>query len=55
MTVAIAAVYRPEARASHFRHLDALRIVRMVAWKLLSRGLYLQGIYRAYLAPGARR
>lgn len=55
VTVPIAAVYRPDARASHFRHLDSLRIMRMVAWKLLSRGLYLQGIYRAYLAPRARR
>jgi glycosyltransferase involved in cell wall biosynthesis len=49
--VPISAVYRENARASHFRHLDTLRIIRMVAWKLLSRGLYLQGFYRAFLKP----
>lgn len=53
--VPIAAVYRPDARASHFRHLDTLRIVRMVAWKLLSRGFYLPGFYRAFIKPDARR
>jgi len=34
-------------RASHFQPLrDVLRIVRMVAWKLLSRGLYVQGLWQ---------
>ena len=46
--VPIAAVYRAGGRASYFRQCDTLRIIRMVAWKLLSRGLYLQGLYRAY-------
>jgi glycosyltransferase involved in cell wall biosynthesis len=33
-------------RPSHFRPLvDILRITRMVAWKLLSRGLYLRGLW----------
>jgi glycosyltransferase involved in cell wall biosynthesis len=51
----IAAVYRPGMRASHFRPvLDAVRITRMIAWKLLSRGLYPRGFYRAFLKPGAR-
>jgi glycosyltransferase involved in cell wall biosynthesis len=46
--VAIAAVYGKEARASHFRPVvDILRITRMVAWKLIFRGLYLNGLYRA--------
>jgi glycosyltransferase involved in cell wall biosynthesis len=46
--VAIAAVYRKETRASHFRPVvDILHITRMVAWKLISRGLYLNGLYRA--------
>ncbi len=46
--VAIAAVYGKQTRASHFRPvLDILRITRMVAWKLISRGLYLNGLYRA--------
>jgi len=54
VTVPIAAVYRPGARASYFRQLDTLRIIRMVAWKLLSRGLYPQGFYRAFLRPAQR-
>jgi len=52
--VPIAAVYRVGARASYFRQLDTLRIIRMVAWKLLSRGLYPQGFYRAFLRPAPR-
>lgn len=51
--VPIAAVYRTDARPSHFRHLDTLRIIRMVAWKLISRGLYLPGFYRAFIKPQA--
>lgn len=34
-------------RASHFQPLrDVLRIIRMVAWKLISRGFYLQGLWQ---------
>lgn len=34
-------------RASHFQPLrDVLRIIRMVAWKLISRGFYLWGLWR---------
>jgi glycosyltransferase involved in cell wall biosynthesis len=34
-------------RASHFQPLrDVLRIIRMVAWKLISRGMYPQGLWR---------
>lgn len=48
--VPIAAVYRPGARPSHFRPVaDIARIVRMVAWKLLSRGLYLNGLARIFV------
>ncbi|MBS1246062.1 MAG: glycosyl transferase family 2 [Proteobacteria bacterium] len=47
--VPIAAVYQSGGRASYFRQRDTLRIIRMVAWKLLSRGLYLQGFARAFL------
>ena len=48
--VPIAAVYGSAMRRSHFRPvLDIVRITRMVAWKLLSRGLYLHGFYRAFL------
>lgn len=54
VTVPIAAVYRPDARPSHYRQVDTLRIIRMVAWKLLSRGFYPQGFVRAFLRrPGS--
>ena len=37
--VPIAAIYPPNARASHYRSaVDTARIVRMIAWKLASRG-----------------
>jgi len=52
--VPIAAIYRPDARASHYRNLDTARITRMVAWKLLSRGLYPQGFYRAFVRQRPR-
>lgn len=46
--VPIAAVYPEQARPSHFRPVaDIMRIVRMVAWKLLSRGLHLPGLLRS--------
>ena len=39
---------RKAMRASHFRPaLDIIRITRMVAWKLLSRGMYPTGLYRS--------
>jgi glycosyltransferase involved in cell wall biosynthesis len=47
----IPAVYPMRARRSHFRPvLDIARIVRMVSWKLLSRGLYLSGLLRSLRA-----
>ncbi len=37
---------RSDHRPSHFRPLvDILRITQMIAWKLLSRGLYLRGLW----------
>ena len=37
--VPIAALYPPNARASHYRSaIDTARIVRMIAWKLVTRG-----------------
>jgi uncharacterized SAM-binding protein YcdF (DUF218 family) len=48
----ISAIYKPNARASHFRPvLDIVRITRMVAWKLISRGLYPWGLLRAFVFP----
>lgn len=41
----IAAIYPDDGRRSHLRPVtDILAITRMVAWKLVSRGLYLQGL-----------
>jgi len=46
--VPIAALYPPDARPSHYRPtLDTARIVRMIGWKLVSRGLDLQGLVRS--------
>ena len=46
--VPINAMYWAHGRASHFRPvLDIARIVRMVAWRLITRGLYLQGLLRS--------
>jgi glycosyltransferase involved in cell wall biosynthesis len=46
--VPIAALYRPEGRSSHYRPAaDTARIVRMIAWKLLSRGLDLPRLVRS--------
>lgn len=48
IAVPIKAVYTSHGRPSHFREVtDIVRIVRMVAWKLLSRGLYLPGLIRS--------
>ncbi|HEX20125.1 MAG TPA: glycosyltransferase family 2 protein [Acidiferrobacteraceae bacterium] len=48
LDVPIAAIYEQHARPSHFRPvLDISKIVLMVAWKLFTRGMYLQGLYRA--------
>ena len=50
--VAISTVYRPGARASHFRPvMDITKIVVMVAWKLISSGLNPLGLYRSLTAP----
>jgi glycosyltransferase involved in cell wall biosynthesis len=50
MPVPIRAVYPRDARPSHYRALlDSLQIARMVTWKLISRGIYPVGFYRAFL------
>jgi glycosyltransferase involved in cell wall biosynthesis len=47
VAVPIDSVYRPGARPSHFKPVvDITRIVLMVAWKLISRGMYLPGLVR---------
>ncbi len=47
-SVAIDAMYGTAARPSFYRHRDTWRITRMVAWSLITRGLYLPGLYRAF-------
>ncbi len=46
--IKIAAIYAQNARPSHFRGVwDIVQITRMVAWQLLSRGFYLQGLFNS--------
>jgi glycosyltransferase involved in cell wall biosynthesis len=48
VAIPVAAIYPPHARRSYFCPvLDVLRIGRMIAWKLLSRGLSLGGLVRS--------
>lgn len=48
LALPIDTVYAHGARASHFRPVaDITLIVRMVAWKLLSRGMFVPGLWRA--------
>ena len=54
--VSIPAIYETDSRPSHFRGVpDITRISFMVAGKLLRRGLYFPGLYRAYIRPGIRQ
>ena len=54
--VSISVRLRAGSRPSHFRPvLDIARITRMVAWKLLSRGMYPAGLYRALTGSSVRR
>lgn len=44
--IAVSAMARPGQRPSNFRPLaDALRITKMVSWKLMKRGMYLSGLW----------
>ena len=53
--VLISMMPRSGPRTSHFRPvLDIVQITRMVAWKILSRGLYLRGLY-TFVKSSARR
>lgn len=47
-SIATHAIYPRHARASYYRPArDTLLITRMVAWQLISRGLYLQGLLKS--------
>lgn len=48
VSVPIAALYPPNSRASHYRSaVDTARIVRMIAWKLVTRGFDLPALVRS--------
>ena len=50
LSIPIGVAPRLDPRTSHFRPVvDIVRITRMIALKLLSRGLYPQGFYRAFI------
>ncbi|CAC9601467.1 FIG143263: Glycosyl transferase [Bathymodiolus heckerae thiotrophic gill symbiont] len=50
--VAIPAIYRDDARPSHFQGVrDVTLITLMVGKSLISRGMYPQGLYRAVIKP----
>jgi hypothetical protein len=52
VAVSISAIYQSGARRSHFRPVvDILLITRMVAWKLLSRGMNIPGLIRSRRSP----
>lgn len=55
LTLPIPAIYKPNSRVSHFRPIrDIVCITRMVAWRLISRGLYPWGLFKAFLLPRLR-
>jgi glycosyltransferase involved in cell wall biosynthesis len=55
MAVPIKVLRRPDARPSYFRPvLDIARITCMVGWKLISRGMYPIGLYRALFGQTSR-
>jgi glycosyltransferase involved in cell wall biosynthesis len=56
LNASISVTPRAGPRCSHFRPmLDIVRIARMVAWKILSRGFYPQGLYAFLTASSSGR
>ncbi len=54
--VPVRTIYSTQARASHFRPIvDIARITRMVAWSLITRGLFLPGLLRSLTGNSAVR
>lgn len=52
--VPVSVTPRTGSRPSHFRPvLDIVRITRMVGWKIISKGMYLNGLYRSLRIPQA--
>lgn len=52
VSVPIASRYPADRRASHFRPtMDVVRITRMVAWRIIQRGLLLNRLWRSLTVP----
>jgi glycosyltransferase involved in cell wall biosynthesis len=48
VSVPVESIYHAGRRQSHYKPWkDTWRIVRMIAWRLIRRGLYLQGLFRS--------
>jgi glycosyltransferase involved in cell wall biosynthesis len=48
VSVPVDSIYHIGRRQSHYKPwTDTWRIVRMIAWRLIKRGLYLQGLFRS--------
>jgi len=48
VSIPVESIYRNEGRESHYRPwTDTSRIVRMIAWRLIRRGLYPAGLFRS--------
>ncbi|MCG7865707.1 MAG: glycosyltransferase family 2 protein [Candidatus Thiodiazotropha taylori] len=48
VSVPVESIYHVGRRQSHYKPwTDTWRIVRMIAWRLIKRGLYLQGLFRS--------
>lgn len=56
VSIPVESIYRNEGRESHYRPwTDTSRIVRMIAWRLLRRGMYPTGLFRSLgLLPDPR-
>ncbi|MCU7917515.1 MAG: glycosyltransferase family 2 protein [Candidatus Thiodiazotropha sp. (ex Epidulcina cf. delphinae)] len=57
VSVPVESIYRTGGRQSHYKPwTDTWRIVRMIAWRLIRRGLYLQGLFRSLgIMPDPRK
>ncbi len=48
VSIPVESIYHSGRRQSHYKPwTDTWRIVRMIAWRLIRRGLYLQGLFRS--------
>ncbi|MCU7809760.1 MAG: glycosyltransferase family 2 protein [Candidatus Thiodiazotropha sp. (ex Notomyrtea botanica)] len=48
ISIPVESIYRKEGRESHYRPwTDTWRIVRMIAWRLIRKGMYPSGLFRS--------